>query len=205
MLLIPEISTVVILPPRTGSSSLRKAVLAQYPMAMQIYRHMEADGIPLGYDTWRRVGVIRNPIDRLWSLYKFLHDFGGEQHDFAFVTAMRESVNSSFSTWLLRNEVTFTSPYDRAGLGRCWPAYSVRHPMPENRKSQAVYIRPDLGTEYWDYSTIDELAETLGVNLELRENQTNTDWKPAISQEAMEYLQRVHSWDFNFTSPSLVN
>lgn len=203
MLLVPEISTVVILPPRTGSSSLRKAILAEYPRAMQIYRHMEADGIPLGYDTWRRVGVVRNPIDRLWSLYKFLQRYGGEQHDPAFVKTMRASVNCSFSTWVLENEVTFTSPYDRAGLGRFWPGFSVRHPMPENRKSQAVYIRPDLGTEYWDYSNIDDLAGTLGVRLSLHENKTNEKQKPAISREAMEYLERVHRWDFDVTSPSL--
>lgn len=203
MLLVPEISTVVILPPRTGSSSLRKAVLANYPQAIQIYRHMEADGIPLGYDTWRRVGVVRNPIDRLWSLYKFLQDFGGGQHDFAFVEAMRGSVERPFSDWIVNNEVTFTSPYDRAGLGRFWPAYCVRHPMPENRKSQAVYIRPDLGTEFWDYNSIDGLAETLGVTLDLRENRTEGNRNPEITPEAMEYLHRVHRWDFSVTSPAL--
>ncbi|KIC42202.1 hypothetical protein RA27_02060 [Ruegeria sp. ANG-R] len=203
MLLVPEISTVVILPPRTGSSSLRKALLARYSMAMQVYRHMEADGIPLGYDTWRRVGIVRNPIDRLWSLYKFLGDFGGGQHDPAFVKTMRQSVERPFSEWLLENEVTFTSPYDRAGFGRFWPAYSVRHPMPENRKSQAVYIRPDLGTEFWDFSNIDAMAESLGVVLHLRENQTQDENKPSITPEAMGYLMRVHSWDFSVTSPAI--
>jgi hypothetical protein len=28
---------------------------------------MEADGIALGYDRWRRVGAVRNPLDRTWS------------------------------------------------------------------------------------------------------------------------------------------
>lgn len=202
MILVPEISTVVILPPRTGSSTLRKALLSQYPRAMQVYRHMEADGIPLGYDTWRRVGVVRNPIDRLWSLYKFLQNFGGERHDSAFVEAIRRSVDCSFSEWVLENDVTFTSPYDRAGLGRFWPAYSVRHPMPENRKSQAVYIRPDLGTEYWDYSQIDGMAESLGVKLSLRENETADSNKPKITPDAMAYIDRVHGWDFSVTSHS---
>lgn len=146
MIIIPEIETVVILVPRTGSGALRRAVAAKYPKSMLVYRHMEADGIPLGYDRWPRVGVVRNPLDRLWSLYKFLRNFGGN-HDPAFILAMHASVARPFDDWLLNNEIVFTSPYDRAGLGRYWPGYSVRHPIPENRKSQFVYLRPDLGTE----------------------------------------------------------
>jgi len=72
MLLIPEIETVVILVPRAGSTSIKRAVLAKYPEAMMIYRHMEADGVPFGYDRWRKIGVVHNPIDRLCSLYKYL-------------------------------------------------------------------------------------------------------------------------------------
>ncbi|MBL3684559.1 hypothetical protein F2981_16960 [Sinorhizobium meliloti] len=44
----------------------------KYPRSTLIYRHMEADGVPAGYDRWRKVGVVRHPVERLWSLYKFL-------------------------------------------------------------------------------------------------------------------------------------
>lgn len=57
MIIIPEINTVVILVPRTGTSTLRRAIAEIYPMSMMIYRHMEADGIPIGYDRWRRSGM----------------------------------------------------------------------------------------------------------------------------------------------------
>lgn len=50
MILIPELETVVILVPRTGSGSLRRAIAEAYPSSMLVYRHMEADGIPAGYD-----------------------------------------------------------------------------------------------------------------------------------------------------------
>lgn len=50
MILIPEIQTVVILVPRTGSGSLRRAVAAKYPQSILLYRHMEADGVPAGHD-----------------------------------------------------------------------------------------------------------------------------------------------------------
>ena len=199
MILIPEISTVLILVPRTGSGSLRRAVLREYPEAMQIYRHMEADGIPYGYDTWRRVGVVRHPIDRMWSLYRFLGKFGGGQHDPAFVAALRNSVDRPFGDWLIHNEIVFTSPYDRANRGRFWPGYACNHPIPENRKSQAVYIRPDLGTEYWNFEHLDQLAASLGVTIQERENATTHDPAPALEQEAEAYARSVFAWDFSVT------
>jgi hypothetical protein len=77
VIILPSIETVVVLVPRTGSGSLKRAILDRYQDAMPIYRHMEADGVPAGYDRWRRVGVCRHPVDRLWSLYKFCQSGGG--------------------------------------------------------------------------------------------------------------------------------
>jgi hypothetical protein len=45
VILIPEIETIVLLVPRTGSGSLRKAIAAKYPKSVLLYRHMEADGV----------------------------------------------------------------------------------------------------------------------------------------------------------------
>jgi hypothetical protein len=118
MLLIPELKTVVILTPRTGSRALKNAVLATYPDAMLLYRHMEADGVPQGYDRWRKVGIVRNPVQRLWSLYKYLQHIGLDwclEHDAAYTADLRASVAVPFEEWLVRNEVPFTTPYDRAG------------------------------------------------------------------------------------------
>lgn len=130
MILIPEIQTVVILVPRTGSGSLRRAIAAKYPQSVLLYRHMEADGVPAGYDRWRKVGVIRDPIERLWSLYKFCQRFRekfGEHsdQDQAYVEAIIQSVDMPFSDWIVKNQLPFTNPYDAAGKGRFWPQYAV--------------------------------------------------------------------------------
>ena len=193
MIIIPEIETVVILVPRTGTSSLRRAIAAKYPLSMQIYRHMEADGLPLGYDRWRRVGVVRHPVDRLWSLYKFLTEFRGP-HDRSYIAAMRESVDRPFTEWLVKNEVVFTSPYDRANQGRYFPQYAVRHALPENRKSQWLYLRPDLGTEVYRYDDLAALAERLGVRLQ-RHNATAEQIRPGLTPEAAGYVRQVFKWD----------
>lgn len=196
MILIPEIETVVILVPRTGSGSLRRAIAARYPKAMQVYRHMEADGVPQGYDHWPKIGVIREPVERLWSLYKFLQNLDG-QHDPAYIASMRASVARPFDDWLIGNEVVFTSPYDSAGRGRFFPQFTVRHPLPENRKSQFMYLRPDLGTDVVPYMRLAQLAARLDVTL-ASVNTTSKDAPPPLSDGAREHINRLFAWDMRW-------
>lgn len=193
MYIIPEISTVLILTPRTGSGSLRRAVAKKYPGAMLLYRHMEADGLPGGYDRWRKLGVVRQPVERLWSLYKFLQRFDGD-HDPDYIAAQRKSVARPFEEWLVENQTVFTSPYDSAGLGRFWPQYTVRHPLPENRKSQFLTLRPDLGTEVYRYGEVWRLARDLGLELE-RHNATESAPVPQLGPTARQHVERVFAWD----------
>lgn len=195
MIIVPELQTVVILVPRTGSGAIKRAVLAAYPQAMLLYRHMEADGVPHGYDRWPKVGIVRHPVDRLWSLYKFLKRFDGD-HDPAYIAAMRGSVEQPFSDWLVNDETVFTSPYDRALRGRYFAQFTVRHPIPETHKSQWDYLRPDLGTQVFQYGDIGRLEDRLGVTLD-RHNQTNNEPLPPLSSSAREHVHRVCAWDFS--------
>ena len=198
MMIIPEIETVVLFVPRTGSGTLRRALAAKYPGAMLLYRHMEADGVPAGYDRWRRVGVLREPLDRLRSLWRFLGAFGGD-HDKAYVTAMRAQGARPFEEWLLENDRPFTSPYDSAGYGRYWPHFTVRHPMAENRKSQFLYLRPDLGTEVWPYKGLPLLARSLGIEALTEQHNATVDestiQRGDLSDAARDYLARQFRWD----------
>ena len=198
MIIVPEIHSVVLLTPRTGTRALKSALAARYPQSFMLYRHMEADGIPQGYDRWPKIGVVRDPVDRLWSLYKYLQRFGldfCEEHDRTYTAKMRHSVQCSFDDWLLHNELVFTSPYDSAGFGRFFPAYTVRHPLPENRKSQFIYLRPDLGTEIVPYPEIDRLYRALDVE-PVRMNGTSDEPPPRLSAEAQSYMAQWFRWDF---------
>lgn len=193
MILIPEIKTIVILTPRTGSGSARRAIEKAYPKSMMIYRHMEADGVPQGYDRWEKVGVLRNPTERLWSLYKFLRNFDGD-HDPAYIDSMRSSVTCGFNEWLTKNQIPFTTPYDSAGDGRFFPNYTVRHPVPENQKSQFIYLRPDLGTTVYPFSRLDKFADRLGIKLN-NYNATEHEPVPELSDVSERHVNRYFKWD----------
>lgn len=194
MILIPELETVIILVPRTGSGSLRRAIENAYPRSTLIYRHMEADGVPAGYDRWRKVGVVRHPVARLWSLYKFLRDFDGD-HDQAYIDSMRGSVSMPFSDWIVSNRIPFTTPYDSAGLGRFFPQFTVRHPIPETRKSQFMYLRPDLGTEVLQFSDLPAIEKRFGIEMQ-RYNATPKLDFPELSAHALEHCHKYFRWDF---------
>jgi len=198
MILIPEIETVVILVPRTGTRALKRAVAERYPCSIPLYRHMEADGVPHGYDRWRKVGCLRHPVGRLWSLYKYLKRFGIDycyEHAAAYTAAQRASVDRPFDDWLLHNERVFTSPYDSAGTGQFYPGYACRHPLPENRKSQFVYLRPDLGTEIVKFDEVDVLHRMLDVSPP-HLNASEHSSIPELSREARDYVTRWFDWDF---------
>jgi hypothetical protein len=158
MILIPEIETVFIRVPRTGSRAFKDAILDRYPRAIEIYHHMEADGVPHGYDRWTKVGVLRNPAERLWSLYHYLSNPPAKAAQ-AWRQRMIASVGGkSFIEWLRTNETPFTNPYDSGGSLGFDPIYAVMHSLPENRKSQYLYLRPDLGTQIYSYDRPAEMA-----------------------------------------------
>ena len=193
MIIVPEIQTIVILPPRTGSGSMKAALLEKYPDAFMLYRHMEADGVPHGYDRWRKVGICREPLSRLWSLYKFCQRGGGGSNYPDYWAHLTKSVDRSFEHWLLNNETAFTTGFDVTDGLKFWPQYSTRHPIPENRKSQFIYLRPDLGTEVIPYASPDMIWHKLGVELGHR---NMTEPTPPPSSAAIDdHIQRFHSWD----------
>ncbi len=194
MIIIPEIETVVILPPKTATTSIIKAVKRRYDNSFQIYRHMEADGIPFGYDHWNKVGVVRNPIERLWSLYwycKTVERIGFEEYQ----EKLRNSVNCSFEDWILNNEIIFTDPNSSHDPLEYFPRYAILHAIPENRKSQYIYLRPDLGTKIFQYNRIGDFEEALDISLS-KLNTTLKEKIPLLSSEVENYIYKYHKWDF---------
>lgn len=201
MIIIPEIKTVVICVPRTGTTSLKKAVKAAYPEAFLPYRHMEAHGTPHGYEGWAKVGVVRRPLERLWSLYRYCAALTADSPSWSSGRAirMRESTEVfEFDDWLLHNHVPFCPPKDHT-TGEVFPYYSVMHVQAENRKSQFNYLRPDLGTQVYRFEDQrDELAERLGVSM-THENAAPAAPMPYVQPTTVAQLDHLE-WDAKYAN-----
>lgn len=197
MLIIPELETVVLQPPRTGSTSLRDAVLKRYPYAFTPYRHMERDGIPLGYDRWKTICIVRHPADRLASLYRYMKRFSSTTSIAceAWKRRMSEDVDRPFAEWLWESHEIFTDPINHDGT--FIPRYAVRHPMPIARKSLWHWARPDLGpVDLLKLEDAPAIEACLDVSLE-RSNASKDCATAEACASVAEFLAFLHSWDMS--------
>jgi hypothetical protein len=196
MMIVPELETVFIFVPRTGSGTLYRELRRVYPRSMLLYRHMEADGCPRGYDRWQRTGFVRHPLLRLWSLYNFMRGFQGGalvQHD-RDKQRIWKQVDRPFEDWLLHNEQPWTVPYDLSGEGAYWPVLERTHTAPENKLSQWSYLRPDLGTDVLKFVDLHQHMRDWGLSPALCANSTQAS-EPPSSPAISAHIQRFCKWD----------
>lgn len=183
MIIIPELETVVITPPRTASTSLFDAVHKTYSNSFSPYRHMEANGIPTGYDMWRKIGVVREPLDRLWSLYKY---------------TFKSKHKPEFNKWILNENVPLVTGFDcrYKAFDVFEPYYTCLVSLPETMKSQFYYLRPDLGTKIIRFDRLGELEEELDLIM-INKNETEKIKMPEITEEVERHMKTFFSWDLD--------
>jgi hypothetical protein len=193
MIIIPEIQTVFIRIPKTGSTSLTKAIREKYPRSFEPYRHMGAQGILLGYGVWRRIAVIREPLARMKSLYSFCSTVVQEPHCGAgWAAKQRASTAMPFIEWLTTNEVRFCSPEDAEGKYN--PFYQGNSRLPENKTSQQYYLS---GYEkLYPIEHIQDLAVDLGLPYapHLRKSRP-FGLTLAEEHKAALHIEKYMSWD----------
>ena len=73
----------------------------------------------------------------------------------------------------------------------------VLHALPENCKSQYVYLRPDLGTDIYSYHGLGILGHALDISLQ-QENTTDDQPVPALSGAAQLHIAKFLSWDLSY-------
>lgn len=192
MLIIPEHRAVLILPPRTGSTSIKEAVRARYPCAKSLYRHMERDSIPAAFRDWAVIGIVREPLARLHSLYRYMQRIPETSGEPGWRARIAADTRRPFEDWLLRSTEPFNDPSVTCGRG---DYYAVRHVMPITRKSQFAWLRPDLGPiEILNFEDIGALETRLDIRMPHR-NASRAAPRPPISAAARQMLKTWHGWD----------
>ena len=197
MIIIPELETIVLCPPRTGSTSLKYAIADRYKKSFLLYRHMEADGVPHGYDRWTKVGLVREPIDRLWSLYMYCKYTLEDKDSYTpgWFDDVRIPPEIDFSEWILHNKAIFTQAHS---VDKIFAGYTVLHAFPETCKSQYHTLRPDLGTQVLTFDNRDSLFELLDVQPEhLNTSLANMTQHATLTPEAMAHIEKYFAWDLN--------
>lgn len=197
MLIVPELKVIFILPPRTGSDTLCIELMRMYPAAFLPYRHGEADLVPEGYEAWRKVGFVRHPLARLWSLYKYCAILADRENVLeelkTEVARVAQSVQGkSFEQWVLTNEELFL-PKD-TGI----PLFHQRHYIPETRKSQEVYLRPDLGTVILKFQDLPEHMRAWGLDPSKKNGATPSPSVPVMGKKLKKHMLKFFPWDMAF-------
>lgn len=202
MIIVPKLKKVVILVPRTGSGSLYRAIMCRYPDAMMLYRHMEAGGAPLGYDKWDIVGVVRHPLERLWSLYKYtkLNVKKPTRYKIhpSIMENLKRSVSMSFNDYLMYNTFKYPVPDVCIVSNEPEPFRKTIYHRAENELSQKSYFDTGLrcnNTTLYHYETdLPKLAEDLDILME-HENKTSDVPMPTLSEAAINYAKQTFDWE----------
>lgn len=189
MMIIPELHVVVIQPPRTGTTAFRDAILGKYPRAISLYRHMEHPGIPTQFSHYRVACTIRHPLDRLWSLHKFMKWFPRTPttpEDWLYIEGLKADADRPFDDWLVNSMHSFHGNSDY---------HSVLNYKPITQKSQWHYARPDYGPiDLFKIEEREELEEHFDITL-LKTNQSEPLGRPPMSPEIWGHIYRYHEWD----------
>jgi hypothetical protein len=203
LLIVPELHAIFIFPPRTGSDTLCLELMRVHHNAFLLYRHGEASMVPWGYKAWRKVGFVRHPLARLWSLYKFCAILADRENVLpelaAEVARVAASVQGkSFEEWVLTNEELFL-PKD-SGI----PLLTQVLHRPENRKSQRAYLRPDLGTAILKFQDLAEHMRAWGLDPSVKHGATPASAVPEMTPALEKHLLHYCGWEMNFPDLAVV-
>ena len=194
MIIIPELRTVVLQPPRTGSTSVRDAVLAKYPLSFMLYRHMEVSGIPRGYERWRKICQIRHPVSRLQSVYKYMCNPPVKEHTSQiWLENCKRETSKGFEEWLVNGQYAFTANEPNK-TDSFRPQYLVDAPIPEQRKSQFYW-----GHNADEFIHFEDLEDGVRhfLNVEIEHKNQSEEYCVTESPAIDSFIQKFHAWDLN--------
>jgi hypothetical protein len=203
MLIIPELRKVVIMPPRSGSKALKKTVLEVYKHASCPHRHGEVAmfnrnaPVSYGYD-WTFVYCLRNPVDRLKSLWRYMQNVNPQRNPAAPPWWIREQnldADRPFSDWVMQSTSKFSSPDNDQDT-----YHAVAFQMPDVHKSATQYLK-GIGSRPLQvlrcYNETD-LTNILHIGTIPHINQsTPSKWDDSVTDEALASIRMYHHFDYS--------
>lgn len=179
MIVIPEINAIYIRTPATEDGKFTSAIMRKYPLARPLYDHMETDGIPVEYKHYEKIGIVRDPISRLWDFY--CSHRNDDASTFSLEIYGEGAKRYDFEDWLVLNNACVhghANPVMSRENGKLYGFNEIIHQIPENKKSQYFYLMPTHGHPnmrmfsqekhsneimIFPYTLLNNVAESLGI------------------------------------------
>jgi hypothetical protein len=207
MLVIPELKKVVIMPPRSGSTALKAAVLDKYPLATCPHRHGEAvmfsrrmaqSHLELTAQEYSFVYCLRDPVERLKSLWRYMQNVSRTRNPTApawWIRVQNRDADRPFSDWVMHSTSAFSSPDNEQDT-----YHAVAFQMPAAHKSATQYLK-GIGNRPLQvlrcYNETD-LTNILHIETVPHINQsTPSKWDDSVTDEALASIRMYHHFDYS--------
>lgn len=207
MLVIPDLKKVVIMPPRTGSTALKKLVMEVYPATVCPHRHGEVLMFNEGGRHVRQFGhrpyeysfvyMLRDPVERMKSLWRYMQNVNPQRNPAApewWIRQQNQDADKPFSDWVMQSTSLFSAPYDAND-----DYYCCAIQVPAVHKSAAQYLR-GLGNRKLEVIRAyneDDMIDVLQIGgMSNINNSTPSIWDDTVTPEALASIKMHHAVDY---------
>lgn len=200
MLIIPELKKVVIMPPRSGSTALKKQLLSTYPQAISLYRHgedMMRQYAPWDVSSYTTTYILRNPVDRLVSLWRYMQDCSVERNPRAplsWINRVNADASRPFSHWLHTSTELFNESTAHPMYKSPESYYCTHFQVPAARKSAREFLYGAENIEIVRFGVRDDYWYLLGIEFPERAN-ASTPRYVHVSADDMRFIEHYHHSD----------
>jgi len=205
MLVIPELKKVVIMPPRSGSTALKRTVLDTYKeafspwrhgeyMMYHVYNYMMDNGKHKDYTP---VYMLRHPVDRLVSLWRYMQDVSPERNPRApmsWINRVRKDASRPFSDWLFSSSEYFNESSATPGDGSPESYYCTYYQLPAVMKSADIFLRGAPATEIVPFGNRARYNSVLGIDIPEQKN-ASTPREANVSEFDRQWIENNHWLD----------
>jgi hypothetical protein len=191
------------MPPRSGSTALKQTVLDVYKDAFCPHRHGEVELFNRGFDqvlysNWTFVYCLRDPVERLKSLWRYMQNVSPQRNPAAPPWWIREQnldADRPFSDWVMQSTSKFSSPDNDEDT-----YHAVAFQMPAVHKSATQYLK-GIGSRPLQvlrcYNETD-LSNILQIGTVPHINQsTPSKWDDSVTDEALASIRMYHHFDYS--------
>jgi hypothetical protein len=202
MIVIPELQKVVIMPPRSGSTALKAALLGTYPLAYAPYRHGEWMMVNHLRDssvarTYTAVYPLRDPLQRMISLWRYMQDVSPQRNPRApqeWIDRVRADASRTFTHWLHTSNELFNESRASPNDGSPESYYCTWFSVPAARKDARYFLQDCPAFEMLRFGDVRDYKSMLGIEIPALDN-ASTFRDAVVSHRDTAFIEEHHHTD----------